>query len=833
MSASPDHYSYSALRRSATSPRDSTRCGSAGRSATTCSRGSRRCCSTRSRPLAGRRILDVGTGTGRAAIGLAQAGARRHGLDASAEMLDGGAATRGGRGRRRRPSSAATRTRCHLPIAAFDAAVCLRVLMHAIDWRAAWPNSAASRRWRVVVDFPALGEFRRARKRRPAPRPMRSGVEDRGVSRHRRARRARAFRGARVPRRRRPPAVRAADRAAQGDRTTGRDHAASSARLAAVGPAAAARVAGDDGGRAVKVLVTGATGFTGGHLARYLAAPGDDVRALVRDRADTREPRGDRHRRRRRATSPTRTVSRRALAGVEVVYNIAALYREAGLPGRGISRRQRRGRRPDRRAREAAGARRVVHCSTVGVHGDVEHPPANEDAPLRPGDVYQETKLEGEQLGARGRRARRHGARHRAAVGHLRPGRSAPVQALRRHRARRFVMLGSGTNFYHLTYIDDLCDGLPPVRDGAGRGRTHVHPRRRGGDDAAELVRIDRGGRRACRGRRLRLPVWPVWLAGAACEAVCAPFGISPPLYRRRVDFFRKSRAFDISRARQRARVSARRWACARAFGARWSGTVSKAGSDDSRTRHPARAGPAVRGRRRRARQVQRARRRPAGLGGAAEARARRRSSPRPCRARSDSRCGRRCYPWLLGSCGRNVVFGQNVVLRHPHKIHIGDNVVIDDNCLLDAKGETERRRSGSAAACSSAATRSSRARTATSTLADGANIGFNCEMFSASRVRVGARHARSRRTPISSAATTSSTDPIAGRCSSRPACRRGITVGDGRLDRRRRDDPRRRDDRRPRDRRRRRRGARRRAGRRDGGRRPGAASSADAAARR
>jgi nucleoside-diphosphate-sugar epimerase len=46
-----------------------------------------------------------------------------------------------------------------------------------------------------------------------------------------------------------------------------------------------------------------------------------------------------------------------------------------------------------------------------------------------------------------------------------------------------------------------------------------------------------------------RLPVWPVWLAGAACEAVCKPLGIEPPLYRRRVDFFTKSRAFDISRA--------------------------------------------------------------------------------------------------------------------------------------------------------------------------------------------------------------------------------------------------------------------------------------------
>jgi nucleoside-diphosphate-sugar epimerase len=49
---------------------------------------------------------------------------------------------------------------------------------------------------------------------------------------------------------------------------------------------------------------------------------------------------------------------------------------------------------------------------------------------------------------------------------------------------------------------------------------------------------------------KLHLPAWPVWVAGAACEAVCAPFGIEPPLYRRRVDFFTKSRAFDTSRAR-------------------------------------------------------------------------------------------------------------------------------------------------------------------------------------------------------------------------------------------------------------------------------------------
>ena len=48
----------------------------------------------------------------------------------------------------------------------------------------------------------------------------------------------------------------------------------------------------------------------------------------------------------------------------------------------------------------------------------------------------------------------------------------------------------------------------------------------------------------------LKLPVWPVWMAGALCEALCALLRIPPPLYRRRVDFFTKSRAFDISRAR-------------------------------------------------------------------------------------------------------------------------------------------------------------------------------------------------------------------------------------------------------------------------------------------
>ena len=95
------------------------------------------------------------------------------------------------------------------------------------------------------------------------------------------------------------------------------------------------------------------------------------------------------------------------------------------------------------------------------------------------------------------------------------------------------------------------------------------------------------------------------------------------------------------------------------------------------------------------------------------------------------------CYRWLLGSCGRNVVFGQNVVLRHPHKIHIADNVVVDDNCLLDAKGDANQGiRIGRGVFVGRNTILS--CKNGDIEIADGANVGFNCEIFSASRVRVG-----------------------------------------------------------------------------------------------
>jgi nucleoside-diphosphate-sugar epimerase len=298
-----------------------------------------------------------------------------------------------------------------------------------------------------------------------------------------------------------------------------------------------------------RVLVTGATGFTGTHLVRQLAESGCDVRVIARDaeRARARLPagtdvvHGD-------ITDPA--VVRRAVRGRETVYHLAAAFREAAIPDRRYYEVHVEATRELLEAARAEGIRRFLHCSTVGVHSHVANPPADESWPYTPDDVYQRTKAEGEQLALRFQRE------HGFPLTVVRPGPiygPGDMRLLKLFRAvarRRFAMIGSGEVYFQMVHVEDLARGmrLAAAHD-AAVGEVFILT----GDEAVtlnELVgRIARiyGVPRP----RLRLPAWPFFAAAAVCEAVCVPLGVEPPLYRRRVAFFTKSRAFSIEKAKR------------------------------------------------------------------------------------------------------------------------------------------------------------------------------------------------------------------------------------------------------------------------------------------
>jgi nucleoside-diphosphate-sugar epimerase len=294
-------------------------------------------------------------------------------------------------------------------------------------------------------------------------------------------------------------------------------------------------------------LVTGATGFTGSHLVRALAADGQAVRVLARSAARAREAlpegveiiEGD-------LTDPVAVA--RAVEGTRTVYHIAAMYRQAKHRDADYARVHVDATRLLLEAACDDGVERFVHCSTVGVHGHVASPPAGEEAPFGPGDVYQRTKLDGELL------ARSYHGRRGLAVTVARPtaiygpGDQRLLKLFRMIARRRFVVLGRGDIFYHMVHVDDLVRGLRLLG---------THPRAPG-----EVFIL--GGERYYTLREiaaliaeaegvpapwLRLPARPFQIAGTICEKVCIPLGIEPPIHRRRVDFYTKSRAFTIEKA--------------------------------------------------------------------------------------------------------------------------------------------------------------------------------------------------------------------------------------------------------------------------------------------
>ena len=164
---------------------------------------------------------------------------------------------------------------------------------------------------------------------------------------------------------------------------------------------------------------------------------------------------------------------------------------------------------------------------------------------MAPEDYYQKTKYLGEDVV----RSRADGAieytilRPTAIYGPGDPARFLMI--FRRVNRGRFLMFGSGQTYYHPVYIDNLVDAFElTMAPGAGAGEAYIIA-----DEEYLPIRtlVEKVGKALDVELSIpTLPIAPLIVAGHICEKVCKPFGINPPIFPRRVDWFRQVRAFKI-----------------------------------------------------------------------------------------------------------------------------------------------------------------------------------------------------------------------------------------------------------------------------------------------
>ena len=297
------------------------------------------------------------------------------------------------------------------------------------------------------------------------------------------------------------------------------------------------------------ILVTGATGFTGSDLIRKLVGLGANVTAIARSSSNI-DPfsglnihwvRGD--------VFDSNTVDN-AVKDIAYIFHVAAAFREAKITNDVYHKVHVESTKLlAQRASDLPNFKRFIHISTVGVHSHVDHPPADENYRFKPGDIYQETKAEAE-LWIRDFSERRGlpltVIRPAAIYG---PGDKRLLKVFRMSRKKIFPIVGFGKCLYHLIHVDDLTDFFILAA---------THPKALGeificgNKEYIPLKDMVKTISQAYQKKVyfLRIPALPVFMLGGLCELIFRPLGLEPPIYRRRVAFYTKDRAFDTRKMR-------------------------------------------------------------------------------------------------------------------------------------------------------------------------------------------------------------------------------------------------------------------------------------------
>ncbi|HRQ37287.1 MAG TPA: NAD-dependent epimerase/dehydratase family protein [Chloroflexota bacterium] len=300
----------------------------------------------------------------------------------------------------------------------------------------------------------------------------------------------------------------------------------------------------------MKILVTGGGGFIGSHLVDSQLAQGHDVRTV--DLHTTQLAHVADHPRLEVITGSVadEALTSQLVQGVHVVYHLASAHLDVTLPEAHYHRVNVDATKNLLRAAQSAGVTRFVHCSSNGVVGKIEKPPVDETVACRPTNIYEETKLLGEQAALAF--ARETGfpvvvARPAWVYG---PRCPRTAKLLRTVKKGRFIMFGNGRTWRHPIYITDAVRGLElcaSVAQAAGQIYFIAGP---APVTIAELVNI-MAEVQGVPAPRLRLPLWAGTAVGSAAQIAFKPLRRQPPISRRTLDFFIKDNAYNIDKARR------------------------------------------------------------------------------------------------------------------------------------------------------------------------------------------------------------------------------------------------------------------------------------------
>lgn len=297
----------------------------------------------------------------------------------------------------------------------------------------------------------------------------------------------------------------------------------------------------------MKICVTGGCGFTGAALVNRLLDDGHEVSVIDKQSGLIDDQLRAKGAQIIYSSVTDRDAVAKAVECCELVQHLAAAFRDIGVPDSVYRDVNVGGTRIVTEESIKAGARKLVYCSTQGVHGHIVNPPGDESSEIAPADYYQQTKYEGEvALEEYKGQIEYVILRPTAIYGPGDPGRF--VMIYKRAKKGFFPMFGGGLTYYHPVYIDNLVDAFVlSMAPGLGADKAYII-----GDK--EYFSIEELIKRIGKSIGVEVfvphfPILPLVIAGHVCEKLCKPFGIEPPIFPRRVDWFRQVRAFKIDKA--------------------------------------------------------------------------------------------------------------------------------------------------------------------------------------------------------------------------------------------------------------------------------------------